>query len=67
MNRPAETAGAGGAVAALVAFIAGVKDPQTIVYMTVAVGLIPGAVTALVLNGGIKGVARLLWRGRKKS
>lgn len=65
-TRPAETAGAGAAIAALIARIAGVHDADTLTYMAVAIGLIPAAVTALVANGGLSGVARLFWRGRAK-
>lgn len=60
-RRPAETAGAavgvGGIITALAAH-------NTLAAVLAAAGLVPAAVTLLVANGGVRGVARLLWRGR---
>lgn len=64
MKRPAETAGFAGAIAAVVARLAGVDDVDTITYLAVVIGVVPAAVTLLVSNGGLSGVVRLLWRGR---
>lgn len=65
-SRPAESVGAAGSVAALIAYIAGVNDPATIAYIAAGVGLLPAAVTTLVAHGGIVGVARSIWRGTVK-
>lgn len=67
MSRPAETAGAGGAVALLIGYVFGIKDAQTLVVLGAAIGLVPAFVTLLVANGGVRGVVGLLWRGRSKS
>lgn len=64
LNRPAETAGAGGAIATLAAVAFGETDPNTIAAIGVAAGLLPAAVTLVVSNGGFRGIARTLWRGR---
>lgn len=64
LARPAETAGGAGAFATLAAVAFGVTDPNTIAAIGVAAGLLPGAVTFLRTNGGLRGVARTLWRGR---
>lgn len=64
-SRPAETAGAAGAIAGLVARVSGVRDPDTLAYITAGVGLLPAVVTTLVNSGGIRGLARLLWQGRQ--
>lgn len=63
-KHPAESAGGAGAVALLIAYLLGVDDPEALVALGAALGLIPAAVTLLVANGGVRGVARLLWRGR---
>jgi hypothetical protein len=67
-RRPAETAGAGGTIALLVAYVLGVTDPDTVVCLAAAVGLVPAAVTLLVSSevGGVRGALRLLWRGRTR-
>jgi hypothetical protein len=67
MTRPAETAGAGGTVALLAAYVFGVHDPQTIVLLGAVLGLVPAFVTLLVANGGLRGSVRLLWRGRSRT
>lgn len=46
--RPAETTGAAGAVALLVAHAVGVSDPDTIVALGVVIALLPAGVTWLV-------------------
>lgn len=63
-KHPAETSSGAGAVALVVAYLLGVDDPEALVALGAALGLIPAAVTLLVANGGVRGVARLLWRGR---
>jgi hypothetical protein len=65
LARPAETAGAGATIGGLVAVIAGVRDTQTLAYIIGGIGLVPAAVTFLVDNGGVRGVVRTLWRGKK--
>jgi energy-converting hydrogenase Eha subunit A len=55
-SRPAETGGAAGAVAIIVARVLGVEDPTTIAAIGVVVGFVPAAVTFCVEKFG---------RGRK--
>lgn len=64
-GRPAETGGAAGAFALLLAAVAGVDDQTVIVALGVAVGLLPAAITLLVSNGGLLGVANLILHGRR--
>lgn len=64
MTRPAETAGAAGSIALLIAYTLGVNDAQLITVLGAALGLIPAAVTGLVAGGGITGTAKRIWRGR---
>ena len=66
MKRPAESAGVAGGIAALVARIAGVTDPDTITYIAIAIGVIPAAVTFVVTHGGLAGVWRLVIRGKSQ-
>lgn len=63
-GRPAETGGAFGSIALLLALVLGVDDDTVIAAIGVAVGLVPAVITLLVANGGIRGVIRVLWRGR---
>lgn len=44
-KRPAETGGVAGAVSLLIAHLAGVNDPTTIVALAVVVGFVPSAIT----------------------
>lgn len=72
-TRPAETVAAGGSLGLLIAYVFGVRDPQTIIAIGTGIGLMPGAVTwlvdrtglhgSIVANGGMRGVLRKLWRG----
>lgn len=62
--RPAETTGAAGALVTLGAMAFGVTDVQVIAALGTVAALAPSAVTFLVSNGGVRGVARRLWRGR---
>jgi hypothetical protein len=48
-QRPAETSAIAGAVALLLARIAGVDDPSTITAIAVVIGFIPAAVTSIVV------------------
>lgn len=48
MNRPAETTTAAGALAVLIGYVVGLRDPEVLVALTVALGAVPGAVTWLV-------------------
>lgn len=48
MKRPAETAGVATAIAAIIARIAGVDDPDVLTYLIIVVGAVPGAVTWIV-------------------
>lgn len=66
MQRPAESAGAGGAIALLIAHMFGVSDPDLLAAIGAGLLLVPAAVTLFVSNGGVSGVGRLLWRGRQK-
>ena len=63
-GRPAETSGGLGAVALLAAYVLGVDDPEQVVILGAAIGLLPGFVTLFVANGGIRGIVKLMWRGR---
>lgn len=65
MKRPAESAGVAGAIAALIARITGVSDPDTITYIAVGVGIVPALVTFVVVHGGLRGVLGLVWHGQK--
>lgn len=47
-QRPAETAGAAGSVALLVAHLLGVTDATTITSLAVVLGFVPASVTWLV-------------------
>lgn len=64
-GRPAETTSAAGAVAVLLAVILGLESVKLVAALTVVVGFIPALVTLLVVNGGIKGVLRMIWQGRR--
>lgn len=46
-RRPAESTGVAGALALLIARIAGIKDPDTIVALAVVVGFLPAMATWL--------------------
>lgn len=48
VNRPAESGGAVVAVAALIARALGLRDPDTLTYLIIAVGATPAAITWLV-------------------
>lgn len=62
-RRPAETTGGlVGVVTALAALLG--ADTQTVAILGTVAGLIPALVTLLVNNGGLRGVGRLLLRGR---
>lgn len=61
MRRPAETAGGAGAVVLLVGYALGVDDPGLLAAAGAVVGVIPGAVTALVHAGGVRGCWRKVW------
>lgn len=63
-GRPAETTSGVGSIGLLMAYILGVTDEQTVVCLGAALGLVPGTVTLLVSSGGLRGLVRLLWRGR---
>lgn len=60
--RPAETAGATLATGGIVA---GVATNNWLAVATAAVGYVPAVWTFLRINGGISGVLRTLWRGRR--
>ena len=52
-RRPAETSTAAGALAVLVGYVLGIRDPEVLVALTVVLGTVPAAVTWLVeLVGG---------------
>ena len=60
-DRPAESAGAASAVVALAAAIAAGNELAAVAAL---VGLVPAAVTFAVNHGGVRGLARALWRGK---
>lgn len=66
MKRPAETGGVAGVFGLLIARVFGVDDVDTITAIGVVIGVIPAAITLLVANGGLRGVTKLVWRGRSK-
>lgn len=59
MRRPAETAGVGGGGVAVLVAAAGGSAGQVAVVAAVA-GLLPAVVTALRVNGGVRGIWRLV-------
>lgn len=59
-QRPAETAGAG---ATVVALVVAVTERNTLAAVTALVGLVPAACTFVVENGGLREVLARLWRG----
>lgn len=62
-RRPAETTGGIAAAATAVAALLGGSTELVAVIGTLA-GLLPALVTAVVANGGVRGVIRVIWRGR---
>lgn len=62
-SRPAETTGTLGAIATGIIALAG-GSVELVAVVGIAAGALPAAVTFLVTHGGIRGVARALWRGR---
>lgn len=62
-KHPAESLSAVGGVGLAVGVLLGVDDPETLAALAAVLGVLPGAVTLLVRNGGLRGVARKLWRG----
>lgn len=63
--RPAETAGAAGAVALVVCLVAGVDDPETIGAVGIVAGLVPSFVTLIVASGGLRGIGRKIMGPRR--
>lgn len=61
-RRPAETTGVGGGVVAVVAALLG-WPVETVAAIAALAGVAPAVVTWIVARGGVRGVARLLWRG----
>jgi len=66
-GRPAESLTGVGALGFLLAIILGVDDPNTMAAMVAVLGVLPAFVTLVVANGGLRGVLRLLWRGRSQA
>lgn len=62
-SRPAETTGGLGALATAIAVALGAST-AVVAAAGIAAGLLPAAVTLLVVHGGVRGVLRALWRGR---
>lgn len=63
-TRPAETAGGLGAAATAVAALLGAST-ETVAAVGTLAGAVPAIVTAVVANGGVRGVARRVWFGRR--
>lgn len=61
-NRPAETAGGLGAAATAVAALLGAST-ETVAAIGVVAGVLPGGVTWIVKNGGLRGLFWRFWRG----
>lgn len=66
MSRPAETTGVAGAIALVIARVAGVTDATVLVAIGAVTSSAPAAVTLLVHNGGLSGVLRMLWGGKSR-
>jgi hypothetical protein len=49
-NRPAETGGVTAAVAVLIAYLAGLREPSVIIALTVVIGFVPAAITWVVVT-----------------
>lgn len=64
MNRPAEKAGSFGSLATAIALAAG-ASAEVVGIVGIASGLIPGVVTWIVTNGGLRGALRRLWIGKR--
>jgi hypothetical protein len=65
-TRPAESMAKNAAIGGLVAYALGVNDPEQLACIVAVVGIVPGVVTTLVANGGIRGCVRALWAGRTR-
>lgn len=65
-RRPAETAGAGAAIGGLLTYVFGLRDPEALAALVAAVGLVPGAVTYLMDNGGLLGIVSAVLHGRDR-
>lgn len=64
-SRPAETASGLGGVGLAAAYIAGVRDPETLTYIGVIISFIPAVVASLIDGGGIVGWASAIFRGKR--
>jgi energy-converting hydrogenase Eha subunit A len=62
-RRPAETTGAAGGLVAVVAALVGLPV-EVVAALAAVAGALPAVVTWVVERGGVRGVARLVWRGR---
>ena len=63
-GRPAEAGGLGTAIAVIAAILFGVElDEQETIAAVLVVGAVPGAISALMSVGGIKGAVLRIWRG----
>lgn len=60
-TRPAETAAAGLGVGGV---IAGVSTGNYLAALFAAFGLVPGAITFVIANGGIRGGLQAIWSGQ---
>lgn len=66
MRRPAETTTAAGALAVLLGYVLGIRDPEVLVALTVVLGAIPGVVTwAVGLRRGAPPVAHMESKTRR--
>lgn len=63
-SRPAEAIGVTAGVGVVVGRLLGVEDPDVLAGLALAVGAVPGLVTYVVSNGGLRGVLGAVWRGR---
>lgn len=62
-RRPAETGGLSAGLAVLIGRLAGLQDPDLLAALALVVGAVPAGITLLVINGGIRGALRRLWKG----
>lgn len=59
--RPAETAGAAVGTGGIIAALA---EHNWLAFGLACAGYLPAVVTFLVTHGGVRGVARLVWKGK---
>lgn len=64
-RRPAEKAGA--SAGGLVALVAALQGHDLVAALAAASALVPSAVTYVLTHGGVRGIARGLWSGNRRT